>query len=720
MTRPAWTLGIILSLALPVSAQDLNARLLEAAKKQDAAQIEKLLKQGANPNTKDKNGRTALMWAASMKSTEGVRALLAKGANVNAKDKTGWTALMSAARNGQTDAVLALLKGGADANMKDNNGWTALMSGAASGRADVLGALLDGRANVNAKDKNGWTALIVAASSGYQDSALALLKRGADANARDKDGNTALSLARKYNYSAVVAVLTTFSAATQQEIARKPIPQTAADASAAKPGTPSSIPSPSSASSPSSTSSPSPPGSAALVSPAQQNLNQQLLDAAQMGDTANVQNLLQKGADVNGRGAFGNTPLMYAALTGHADTARLLLDRGALVNARGNTGRTALIEAAVEGYADTARLLLEKGTEVNAKDDGGWTALFWAAFSQRTDVVRVLLEKGADVNARNKYEDTPLIRAAYRGDIATVKVLLEKGADLNAKDNTGKTALIEASEEGHAEVVGALLDKGADLSIHDRDGNTALSLAEKHNYANVIALLKKSETIRENSVKGSAATDKPEISPAKTTNPPSLPTATPALDKNAQGQAYFRMGLNMRMIETWWSRTSDVASGWALSLHRDLQRTAAPSDLVTLASQAQAYLKSQPKQGLSAAPRLIHDLRARLDQFCNAHPENKFFYAAGGFTYQLTLLSEALETPAKAPVKVGDTRREILPLATTMTEQCLVTEHCKDLALIYFSEAASILKKPELAAADGTALLNDAHEIEKALEGEDH
>src|SRR5438105_11455478 len=99
MNRAAWALGVILSIAISASGQDLNARLLEAAKKRDTAQVQKLLGSGANPNAKDKNGWTALIWAASSGSTDNVRALVAKGADVNAKDKTGWTAVMSAARD---------------------------------------------------------------------------------------------------------------------------------------------------------------------------------------------------------------------------------------------------------------------------------------------------------------------------------------------------------------------------------------------------------------------------------------------------------------------------------------------------------------------------------------------------------------------------------------------------------------------------------------------
>jgi hypothetical protein len=69
---------------------------LAAAKKGDTAQVEALLKAGADLEARDKNGRTALMLAAQYGHTETVRLLLAKGADAGARDQRGWTAYMLA------------------------------------------------------------------------------------------------------------------------------------------------------------------------------------------------------------------------------------------------------------------------------------------------------------------------------------------------------------------------------------------------------------------------------------------------------------------------------------------------------------------------------------------------------------------------------------------------------------------------------------------------
>ena len=55
--------------------------------------------------------------------------------------------------------------------------------------------------------------------------------------------------------------------------------------------------------------------------------------------------LLDKGADVNGLGLYGSTPLSTAAGRLEVEIAEMLLQRGADVNARDDTGRTPLLAA---------------------------------------------------------------------------------------------------------------------------------------------------------------------------------------------------------------------------------------------------------------------------------------------------------------------------------------------------------------------------------------
>jgi ankyrin repeat protein len=58
-------------------------------------------------------------------------------------------------------------------------------------------------------------------------------------------------------------------------------------------------------------------------------INAKLLEAAKAGDTAKVEKLLGKGADVNAKAKDGKTALMFAAKEGHAEIVEILKQAGA-------------------------------------------------------------------------------------------------------------------------------------------------------------------------------------------------------------------------------------------------------------------------------------------------------------------------------------------------------------------------------------------------------
>jgi ankyrin repeat protein len=86
-----------------------------------APTLERLLKQGADPNKKNDANATALMWAAT--DLEKTRVLLAHGADVNARSSDMRTALMIAARRpGNSATVKLLLEKGANPNPNTHPG----------------------------------------------------------------------------------------------------------------------------------------------------------------------------------------------------------------------------------------------------------------------------------------------------------------------------------------------------------------------------------------------------------------------------------------------------------------------------------------------------------------------------------------------------------------------------------------------------------------------
>ena len=120
----------------------LNKKLIKAIKKKDFKKLNKLLEKGANVNSQDKLGWTALMEVAFQGHLEITNALLEiEGINVNAQDIDGWTALMIAADQGHLEIVKALLKKGADTKIKNSKGETALQLAKDNEHHDIVNIL---------------------------------------------------------------------------------------------------------------------------------------------------------------------------------------------------------------------------------------------------------------------------------------------------------------------------------------------------------------------------------------------------------------------------------------------------------------------------------------------------------------------------------------------------------------------------------------------------
>ncbi|MGI9338458.1 MAG: ankyrin repeat domain-containing protein [Gammaproteobacteria bacterium] len=174
--------------------------------------------------------------------------------------------------------------------------------------------------------------------------------------------------------------------------------------------------------------------------------------AALLGKVAEVNRLINGGADVNTKDNGGKTPLHGAAREGITETALALIKVGADVNAKDNGGETPLHGAAERGTTEIALALIKAGADVNAKDNDGNTPLYknsfwfkiWGDKHERayalTETALALIKSGADVNA-NKYGNTPFHGAASAGQTEVVLALIKAKADVNAKNNEGWTPL---------------------------------------------------------------------------------------------------------------------------------------------------------------------------------------------------------------------------------------------------------------------------------------
>lgn len=219
--------------------------------------------------------------------------------------------------------------------------------------------------------------------------------------------------------------------------------------------------------------------------------------AVRAGNLAEVQQLLDSGADVN-EFRQGKTPLHHAVLIDpNPEVVRALLDAGARVGLNGHHDMTALhfavvdptlMSAQTQSNANNApgetawrleviQLLLDVGATTYAKNEDGLTPLHLAAGHYwDPEIADILLSAGAFVDARAENDATPLhFATAFNGNPEVTRLLLDAGADANAQDTGGLTPLHLASRfRGDGTVAQLLLDAGADVNAKDREGKTPL------------------------------------------------------------------------------------------------------------------------------------------------------------------------------------------------------------------------------------------------------
>ena len=213
---------------------------------------------------------------------------------------------------------------------------------------------------------------------------------------------------------------------------------------------------------------------------------------------ADVQDVLDGGADVMARNKWGGTPLHYAISSSSTANIEALLGSGADVKARSTDGQTPLHYAGLSSTPVNIQVLLAAGADVMARDKGGDTPLHSFAlgaisvsprshmFGSNLANIQALLAARADVMARNKNGSTPLHHAATNGPTLVIQALLDAGADVMARDKDGRTPLHHAAGcfwlFGGCKLGGiqALLTAGADAKAKNKEGKTPWDLAQEN------------------------------------------------------------------------------------------------------------------------------------------------------------------------------------------------------------------------------------------------
>ncbi len=311
-------LSVLIPLLLAAQpAADKGRLLLESIHKGDAGAIRAALKSGADFNTRDEMGATALMHAAAYASLDSMRDLLASGADVNAVSSAGFTPLMWSIHDAAK--LRLLISKGADVNARAKDGNTAIILARQSAVTDAIPILL----KAGAKDEDGMNAISRPAVMMNRD--LVLQNAGV--------GVEPIHLAK---FAPAPIVLTAFVAGGTAEPLRAML-----DAGAPVEG---------------------PTPFATLSLPP-------ISLSASQGNVDQVRELLNRGASPNAVGSRGLTPLMVAAFADaqSPEIIRMMLAKGAKVETRDESGWTALDWALLQGETEVAKALRDAGAKPMAQ-----------------------------------------------------------------------------------------------------------------------------------------------------------------------------------------------------------------------------------------------------------------------------------------------------------------------------------------------------------------
>jgi ankyrin repeat protein len=168
-------------------------------------------------------------------------------------------------------------------------------------------------------------------------------------------------------------------------------------------------------------------------------LDLQLLEAVDRGETEKVRDILSRGANLSVMDRDRKTPFHLAIAKGNVAIVKVLCAHGA----DGNSG---LCKAVDYHQQEVARFLIENGADIDREGEGKWegyrrTPLHIAAGGDQ-EMTSLLLELGADPNvAQSGARGETALHSAVRTSEVITRLLLKGKADVNAKDFIGHTPL---------------------------------------------------------------------------------------------------------------------------------------------------------------------------------------------------------------------------------------------------------------------------------------
>ena len=440
--------------------------------------------------------------------------------------------ILDAVQSGDIATVKKFLDEGVPVDLTDEEGWSLLHHAAALGQVKVINLLREKGCHVDLIDNEGRTPLHYAATNGDIETIRLLIEMGSNVNSVDNEGNTPLKWSVMCEQNAVIEELTKQGGTVDvEEMEPLLLPfqdpghilgdgnNEVCQSNQTELTTDIQHVSTAATSNDSYKHSDHNSHQTDLVTTKQcmdtnadtTQLEGDIFEAAQCGDTATVKGYLDLGVPVDVTDEDGWSPVHHAIAHHQVEVIRLLMDRGCLMNpvknrkqaTKGNEQKSSNLHVTTEGgstystyntkqlYEDvfeaarcgdtaTFQSYLNSGGSVDLTDEDGRTLLHCAAGEGQMKVVELLIKRGCRTDPVDKNECTPLDYATVCGHVQTVQLLkqqskehLEEQYFIDSVDSQGRSVLHFAAASGDIHLIEMLAEQRLYVNI----GRTPLHYA---------------------------------------------------------------------------------------------------------------------------------------------------------------------------------------------------------------------------------------------------